>query len=157
MESPQFFTLKPIAFVINDRILADDDNRGDSISEIKLVDLFSEECLNGIEDFSHLEIIFYFHLLKDEDVVFDLRHPRNKKEYPLTGIFAQRGRARPNKLGATIVQFQSRKSRSLFVKGLDAINGTPVLDIKPVMNEFLPRTTIKQPAWSSDLMKHYWR
>ncbi|MCX6291929.1 MAG: tRNA (N6-threonylcarbamoyladenosine(37)-N6)-methyltransferase TrmO [Bacteroidetes bacterium] len=149
--------IRPIGFVINDRKTPEDYCWGEVVSEIKLVDLFSVECLDGIENFSHLEIIFHFHLLKDEDVVFDLRHPRNNKQYPLTGIFAQRGRARPNKLGATIVELVKREGRSLFVKGLDAIDGTPVVDIKPVMKEFLPRDAVKQPEWSTDLMKNYWK
>lgn len=151
------FLLKPIAFVNNERHFGEDDNWGEVISEITLVDLFPDECLNGIENFSHLEIIFYFHLLDDADVVIDLRHPRNNTKYPLTGIFAQRGRSRPNKLGATIVQLIGRNKRSVIVKGLDAINGTPVIDIKPVMKEFLPGVDVKQPSWSSELMKNYWK
>jgi tRNA-Thr(GGU) m(6)t(6)A37 methyltransferase TsaA len=150
------FIIKPIAFVSNSRTNPDDDNWAGMISEITLTEFFSSECLNGIENFSHLEIIFYFDKLKDDDVVFDLRHPRNNKSYPLTGIFAQRGSARPNKLGATIVELIERKDRSLVVKGLDAIDGSPVIDIKPVMKEFLPASAVKQPEWSVDLMKNYW-
>ena len=147
----------PIAFVMNDRIKTDDYRWGDVISELVLTDQLPDECLKGIEDFSHLEIVFYFHLLKDADVVVDMRHPRDNPNYPLTGIFAQRGRARPNKLGATIVSLIEVKKRSVIVKGLDAINDTPVLDIKPVMVEFLPAGEIKQPGWSKDLMRRYWR
>jgi tRNA-Thr(GGU) m(6)t(6)A37 methyltransferase TsaA len=155
--SPDHFIIKPIAFVSNNRSEMIDDSWGEVISEIILADYFPSGCLNGIEDFSHLEIIFCFHLLKDSDVVFDLRHPRNNLEFPLTGIFAQRGRARPNKLGATIVELLEKRERSIIVKGLDAVNGTPVIDIKPVMKEFLPHSNVKQPSWSVDLMKHYWK
>ena len=151
------FTIKPIAFFSNNRIKADDDNWGNVISEIILAEDIPSESLNGIESFSHLEIIFYFHQLQDADVVFDLRHPRNNKSYPLTGIFAQRGRARPNKLAATMVELIEKKERSILVKGLDAIDSSPVIDIKPVMNEFLPATHVKQPEWSVDLMKNYWK
>ncbi len=156
MDNSDQLTVRPVAFVKNNRISPTDDRWGEVVSEIVLVDLLPGSCLTGIEDFSHLEIIFYFHLLSDAEVVFDLRHPRNNKEYPLTGIFAQRGRARPNKLGATIVQLMERRERSIIVKGLDAIKGTPVLDIKPVMKEFLPRQEIKQSSWSLELMKAYW-
>jgi len=151
------YTVKPVAFVKNHRYIANDDVWGDITSEIELVDLFPKECLVGIEDFSHLEIIFYFHELPDEEVVFDVRYPRGNTSYPMTGIFAQRGRARPNKLGATIVELLEKRERSILVKGLDAINGTPVLDIKPVMREFLPLQEIRQPQWSSHLMEHYWK
>jgi tRNA-Thr(GGU) m(6)t(6)A37 methyltransferase TsaA len=156
MNSVFTIPLRPIGYVSNPRLTPEDDNWGDVISVITIVDLFPKECLNGIEDFSHLEIIFYFHLLSDDDVVPDVRHPRNKKEYPLSGIFAQRGRARPNKLGATVVELKQRNGRTITVKGLDAMNGTPVVDIKPVMIEFLPKNKVTQPAWSTDLMKHYW-
>ncbi len=73
-----------------------------------------------------------------------------------SGIFAQRGKDRPNRLGSTVVEILGREGRSLLVRGLDAIDGTPVLDIKPVMAEFLPRSALRQPAWSHELMREYW-
>ena len=72
------------------------------------------------------------------------------------GIFAQRGKGRPNRLGVTIVEVVRREGRTLTVTGLDAIDGTPVLDLKPVMAEFLPRTAVRQPEWSRELMRNYW-
>jgi len=84
------------------------------------------------------------------------RHPRGNPAWPRVGIFAQRGSARPNRLGATIVEIVQRSGRSLTVRGLDAIDGTPVLDIKPVMVEFLPRSPGRQPEWSRQLMHSYW-
>ena len=73
------------------------------------------------------------------------------------GIFAQRAKDRPNRLGSTVVEIVKRDDRVLTVAGLDAVDGTPVLDIKPVMIEFLPRTTVRQPAWSHELMRQYWK
>jgi len=157
MKSADEILIHAVAFVRNDRIKPEDYSWGDVISEINLADDLPDECLQGIDAYSHLEIIFYFNLLKDKDVVFDLRHPRNNKKYPLAGIFAQRGSSRPNKLGATMVELVEVKKRSLVVKGLDAINGTPVIDIKPVMKEFLPTGEVKQPEWSKDLMSTYWK
>ena len=72
------------------------------------------------------------------------------------GIFAQRGSARPNRVGATIVRIVGREGRALQVAGLDAADGTPVLDIKPMMREFLPREPVRQPSWASELMAEYW-
>ena len=72
------------------------------------------------------------------------------------GIFAQRGKNRPNRLGATICKVDRLEGRSLRVKGLDAVDGTPVVDLKPVMREFLPREETKQPAWATELMREYW-
>ena len=115
-----------------------------------------DESLDGLEGFSHAEIIFLLHLVEEKDIVTGARHPRENPQFPRVGIFAQRGRQRPNRLGLAIVRILWREDRSLFVDGLDAVDGTPVLDIKPVMREFLPRGPFHQPDWSHELMKTYW-
>jgi len=148
--------LKPIAFVKNKRETAEDDDWGNVISEITLVEELREESLKEIETFSHLEIIFFFDKIKPEEIVYDSRYPRNNTNWPKVGIFAQRGRTRPNRIGLCSVELIERKGKTIFVKGLDAINRTPVLDIKPVMKEFLPKGAIEQPDWSKELMKKYW-
>ena len=131
-------------------------NWGNIVSEIRLDDSLPEESLDGIETFSHAEIIFTFDQVADEKEFSLSRHPRGNKDWPKVGIFAQRNKDRPNHLGLTIVSIVKREGRSLLVKGLDAVNNTPVLDIKPVFAEFLPRETIRQPEWSHELMKDYW-
>ena len=83
-------------------------------------------------------------------------HPRGNKEFPEVGIFSQRRKARPNLLGTTIVKLIKAEKNVLTVSGLDAIDGTPVIDIKPVFKEFLPREKIIQPEWTSRLMEKYW-
>ncbi len=150
------FTINPIAFVKNSRKEIEDDHWGSIISEIELVDEFNEEALSGISDFSHLEIIFYFNKVTDEMIQYNARHPRNNIHYPKVGIFAQRGKNRPNKLGLTSVELLKHSGRILTVKGLDAIDGTPIIDIKPIMKEFLPKGEIKQAEWSKSLMEKYW-
>ena len=90
-------------------------------------------------------------------VVHGARHPRNNQDWPAVGIFAQRGKNRPNRIGSTIVRVLRCEGRSIVVAELDAIDGTPVLDVKPVMQEFLPREKIRQPAWSHELMGNYWK
>ncbi|KQX68172.1 MULTISPECIES: tRNA (N6-threonylcarbamoyladenosine(37)-N6)-methyltransferase TrmO [unclassified Paenibacillus] len=150
------FSVTPIAYIRNSREVIEDDYWGNVVSTIELTSEFSEESVKGIEDFSHLEVIFYFNQVKDDNIQFDARHPRNNKEYPKVGIFAQRGKNRPNKLGLTTVEVLKREGKNIYIKGLDAINGTPVLDLKPVMKEFAPKGEIKQPYWVSDLMKEYW-
>ena len=150
-------TLMPLAHVHNVCHNLEDDNWGSVISEIRLDESLPEESLDGIETFSHAEIIFYFDQVGDEKNVPMSRHPRGNKDWPKVGIFAQRNKDRPNHLGLTLVNIVKREGRSLFVKGLDAVDGTPVLDIKPVFAEFLPRETIIQPEWSRELMKNYWK
>jgi tRNA-Thr(GGU) m(6)t(6)A37 methyltransferase TsaA len=148
--------LSPIGTVKNTRQLVEDDNWGGVVSVIELAPSFTGEALLQIEEFSHAEIIYYFHLVQNEKIEIGARHPRNNKDLPKVGIFAQRGKNRPNRLGATIVKIIKREGTQLFVQGLDAIDGTPVLDIKPVMKEFLPREVVIQPEWATELMKNYW-
>jgi tRNA-Thr(GGU) m(6)t(6)A37 methyltransferase TsaA len=149
--------LTPIAVVKNTRAEIEDDNWGEVISVIELDEFIPEEALIEIESFSHAEIIYYFHLVPDSKVETGSRHPRNNTAWPKVGILSQRGKNRPNRLGATIVKVLKREGRQLHVQGLDAIDGTPVLDIKPVMREFLPREDVHQPEWATELMKHYWK
>jgi len=149
-------TLSPIGSVRNTRRVIEDDHWGGIVSVIELNSDFTEEALLQIEEFSHAEIIFYFHLVDDAKIETGARHPRNNKDWPRVGIFAQRGKNRPNRLGASIVKIIKREGSRLFVEGLDAIDGTPVLDIKPVMREFLPREKVDQPHWATELMKDYW-
>jgi len=148
--------ISPIAVVHNTRVKPTDDNWGGFISEIWLDPALPEESLDGLETFSHAEIIFHFHLVGEEQVVMGARHPRENPDWPKAGIFAQRGRLRPNRLGLTVVRILRREGCSLFVEGLDAVDGIPVLDIKPVLQEFLPRGPISQPDWSHEIMKAYW-
>jgi tRNA-Thr(GGU) m(6)t(6)A37 methyltransferase TsaA len=147
--------LQPIATVINSRKDATDDYWGSIISEIELLDHIPAAALDGIDQFSHLEIVFHFNQADPSKVVFK-GHPRDNKDWPEMGIFAQRKKDRPNALGLTIVELVACRGRTISVRYLDAIDGTPVLDIKPVMKEFLPSSPIRQPSWSSDLMKDYW-
>jgi len=153
----RMFSVQPIAFVHNERKEIKDDEWGDVRSCITLTDMYTEESIQGIEDFSHIEVIFYFHKVTDEQIQYFARHPRNNSNYPKVGILAQRGKNRPNRIGATIVKVIRRDGKTIVVEGLDAIDGTPILDIKPVMKEFIPREEIKQPEWATDIMKQYWK
>jgi tRNA-Thr(GGU) m(6)t(6)A37 methyltransferase TsaA len=150
------FTINSIGAVSNERKTPEDDFWGEVVSVINLEKEWDISCLDGIESFSHLEILYLFHLVSDENIQYTSRHPRNNKEFPKVGIFAQRGKNRPNKIGATIVEFIKKEELSIMVKGLDAIDGTPIIDIKPVMKEFLPKGETKQPSWASELMENYW-
>ena len=89
-------------------------------------------------------------------MVLTARHPRGNPDWPKVGVFAQRGRNRPNRLGVSVCRILGVDSTRLLVGGLDAIDGTPVLDIKPVLAEFLPRGEVRQPDWSRELMADYW-
>lgn len=155
MQSPIILT--PIGYVKNQRGGMQDDYWGNVVSEIVISEDFPEECLDGIDTFSHLEIIFYFDKADPDKTVKGVSHPRGNPAWPNVGIFVQRKKDRPNHIGTTMVKLISRKGRTLTVQGLDADNDTPVLDIKPVVQEFLPSEKVTQPAWMNDLMKDYWK
>ena len=148
-------TINPIAFVKNSRSEPIDDNWNEIISEIILNENIPIESLNNITYFSHLEIIYYFDKANINDIIF-YGHPRGNHDYPEVGIFAQRKKDRPNSLGLCRVELIKQEERTLTVKYLDAINGTPIIDIKPVFKEYLNIKPITQPDWVSDLMKKYW-
>lgn len=149
--------IRPIGHVSGGRADPVDDHWQASQAVIKLdPQQFGADALAGLDGFSHVEIIFLFDKVPLDRIETGARHPRNRQDWPLTGIFAQRGKNRPNRLGVTICEIRAVEGTLLHVQGLDAIDGTPVLDIKPVMREFLPRGTIRQPAWVSELMAEYW-
>jgi len=151
------FEISAIGYVRGGRVDVRDDFWGDTETTIELDASISPRSLDGIEEFSHAEIIFLFNRLDPAQLVSGARRPRGRADLPEVGIFAQRAKARPNRLGATIVRILGRDGRRLRVAELDALDGTPVIDIKPVVNEFLPHGPVRQPAWTHDLLRDYWK
>ena len=149
--------LAPIGFVHGGRAEPFDDDWDDVEAEIRLdPERFSAEALAGLDGFSHVEVIFQFHRVAEDRIVADARHPRGRADWPKAGIFAQRAKARPNRLGVTTCAIQFVAGLTLGVRGLDAIDGTPVLDLKPHMTGFAPRGTVREPNWAREIMKDYW-
>ncbi len=151
------YSVTPIGFVRAKRQNSEDDFWGGVEARIELTEAFSTEAIKGMADFSHIEVIFLFHEVEPAKIVSTARHPRNNPDWPSVGIFAQRGKNRPNRIGSTICKLLRTEGKVLVVAELDAIDNTPVLDIKPVMEEFLPREPVRQPGWSRELMRDYWQ
>lgn len=151
------FDVRPIAFVRSPRKDLSDDFWGAVEAEIVLEPAFSDEALFGLADFSHVEVIFLMDRVDPAKVETGARHPRERKDWPLVGIFAQRGKARPNRIGLTRATIVAVEGRVLRVRGLDAIDGTPVLDVKPWMDEFAPIGATRQPEWARELMRDYFK
>jgi tRNA-Thr(GGU) m(6)t(6)A37 methyltransferase TsaA len=147
---------KPVGYVESVRPHAEDDFWGGEEACIRLTAEYTPDSLQGIEDFSHVEVIYLFHEVDTAKIVSGARHPRNNTAWPRVGIFAQRGKNRPNRIGSTVCRVLRVVGTQLYVAELDAIDKTPVLDIKPVMAEFLPREPVRQPRWSRELMSRYW-
>lgn len=130
---------------------------GDNRCRLELdADRFAADALLGLQAVSHVEVLFYFHIDDDEPVATGARHPRGRSDWPRVGIFAQRGRMRPNRIGATICRVLGVDGTALLVEGLDAVDGTPLLDIKPVWSGHLPRGEFREPDWAMELMSEYW-
>ena len=171
MEKPGYL-LRPVAIVKNERkepslVCRDQDLDHDqetstgqrwreAISEI----IFGEdyrECLDGIEGFSHIMVIYWSHKAGEEACSVKKVHPAGKKDYPLVGVFCTRSPARPNPVCVTIVELLERKSKVLLVKGLDAIDGSPVIDIKPHLPPYDAPADMKLPDWMQSLIEQFSR
>jgi len=153
---PDDITTHPIGWVRADRKTPEDDGWDAVAVSVELDSTqFGAEALAGLDQFSHVEVLFYFHAATDAPTL-SARHPRGRADWPKVGIFAQRGKDRPNHLGATICRIEAVRGTTLDVRGLDAIDGTPVLDIKPVWSGFLPRGEFREPDWAKELMREYW-
>jgi tRNA-Thr(GGU) m(6)t(6)A37 methyltransferase TsaA len=111
------------------------------------------EALDGIDSFSHILIVFYLHKVSGESRSRLKVHPQGRKELPLTGVFATRSPVRPNPIGVTVVKLLERRENVLKVLGLDAYDGTPVLDVKPYLGreDWLKEATM--PDWLPYLRK----
>jgi tRNA (adenine37-N6)-methyltransferase len=148
-------SLEPIGTVVGGRREAIDDNWGSVEAIIRLADRFGTDAVAGLDAFSHLCVVFQFHLVDAGDVVTGARHPRGNRKWAKVGMFAQRAKMRPNRLGVSACMLRRVEGLDLHVRGLDAVDGTPVLDVKPFMREFVPAET-RQPAWATELMAGYY-
>ena len=150
-------TLEPIGYVTGGRTEPVDDAWADVKATIVLDDgLCEPDATLGLDEFSHLEVVYLFHLVDAQGVTRGARRPRGNPEWPAVGILAQRAKARPNRIGVSRCELVDVDGFKLRIRGLDAVDGTPVLDVKPFMVEFAPRGPVYQPAWASELMRQYW-
>ncbi|MCB5168393.1 SAM-dependent methyltransferase [Streptomyces bambusae] len=150
-------TCVPVGRVLGGRAEAFDDDWGRESAVIRLdSEQFTPEALFGLADFSHLEVVYHFDRVPESKIETGARHPRGNADWPLVGIFAQRGKNRPNRLGVSRCRLIEVDGLDVYVEGLDAVDGTPVLDIKPYLTEFGPRGEVRQAQWSVELMRDYY-
>jgi len=149
--------LKPVGTVVGGRGEPIDDDWGGVSAVVRLdATLFGPDAVAGLDEFSHLEVVYVFDRAEPDATETGSRHPRGRTDWPRVGIFAQRGKDRPNHLGVSRCRLRRVDGLDLHVEGLDAIDGTPVLDVKPWMAEFGPRGDAHQPAWAGELMRDYY-
>ena len=149
--------MRPIGIVRSPRTEATDDFWGGVESILQLDSRFAPDSLLGLDQFSHLEVVFLMHGVDEAEIETSARHPRERTDWPRVGIFAQRGKARPNRIGVSRCALIGVEGLEIRVTGLDAIDGTPLLDIKPWLAEFGPRGATVQPQWSRELMRDYYK
>ncbi|GIH78801.1 TrmO family methyltransferase domain-containing protein [Planobispora longispora] len=110
----------------------------------------------GLEHFSHLEVVFLFDRIDPATVRGEPRPPRGDPDAEPVGVFAHRGPYRPNRLGVSRCRLLAVDGLDLHIADLDALSGSPILDVKPYLAEFAPRHPVTQPDWATELMKRYY-
>ena len=145
---------RPIGFVKSPVTEPVDEDWGSIVSRIHLAEPWGRG-LKGLDEFSHLVVVFHMHQASHNPDTDLLRRPQGRADMPEVGIFAQRARHRPNPIGITAVKLLEIQGFTLTVQGLDAIDGSPVLDIKPYVPEFDRVARPGVPGWIKKLMKGY--
>jgi tRNA-Thr(GGU) m(6)t(6)A37 methyltransferase TsaA len=150
-------SLVPIGYVRGGRVEVVDDDWGAVEATIEIdAAQFDADATASLEDFSHLVVVYHFDRVGEDEVQRGARRPRGNPDWPMVGILAQRAKGRPNRLGVSTCEIVAVEGLKVRVRGLDAIDGTPVLDIKPYMTGFEPRGEVREPAWARELMAGYW-
>lgn len=147
-------SLDPIGVVHSPVVEGRDEGWGAVSSELRIDERFCAG-LDGIEQFSHLLVVFWMHQSSFDAGTDLVRRPRGRADMPEVGIFAQRARHRPNPIGLTAVKLLERRGAVLLVEGLDAIDGTPILDVKPYFPAFDSVERPRVPEWAARLMAGY--
>ena len=145
--------MSPIGYVENKVKNKKDNSWGEDVSVI-LFDNMYIGGTKGLEFFSHIIVLYYLDKANFNIEKHLQRRPQNRDDMPLVGIFSQRGKDRPNQIGMTSVKIVSVADDRIVVSGLDAIDGTPVLDIKPYYPVYDKKDAIV-PEWVDRLMEHY--
>ena len=146
MDQTPAIMMRAIGSVCGGRVEPVDDSWDEIEAEIALDPVqIGVDATAGLDQFSHIEVVYSFNLVPETSIETGARHPRGRPAWPKVGILAQRGKSRPNRIGVTVCRLLSVDRLRLRVQRLDAIDGTPVLDIKPVMAGFLPRGAVREP------------
>lgn len=150
------FQVVPVARVVGGRVEPTDDYWGGTRAIIRINGgEFGPDSTKGLEAFSHLEVVFRFHLTDPTDLNAGARRPRDNPAWPEVGIFGHRNMRRRNWLGVSRCRLLKVDGLDLHVEDLDAVDGTPVLDIKPWFTEFGPRGEVHQADWTTEMLGDY--
>ncbi|HXZ85113.1 MAG TPA: tRNA (N6-threonylcarbamoyladenosine(37)-N6)-methyltransferase TrmO [Myxococcota bacterium] len=148
------WVLRPIGFVRSPASDKVDERWGEVEAKIELLPEY-RAGLRGLAEFSHVLVIAYLHGASFDPARHLVRRPRGQADMPELGIFAQRAKDRPNPLGVTVVELLAVEPDGLRVRGLDAIDGTPIVDLKPYFPDFDSALNARVPEWVGRLMRGY--
>jgi tRNA (adenine37-N6)-methyltransferase len=149
--------IRPIGTVVAGRTEVGDDYWGGVESVIQLNESeFPVDSVQGLEEFSHLVVVWHFDQASPDDVEYHARSPRGNPRWPATGTFAHRNHRRPNQLAQSFPRLLRVEGLRLHVTDLDAVVGTRIYDVSPFFTEMGPRGAVHQPAWPGDMLTDYW-
>jgi len=147
-------TLREADLELDEKILTRTKTNKDNISEL-VINREYKDCLDGIEDFSHIMVLYWSHRTNDKQRHITKVHPAGKKEYPLVDVFATRSPVRPNPICVSTVGLLGRRENILKVKSLDAVDGSPIIDIKVHSPSYDSPSNVKQADWMKELVKYF--
>ncbi|MEW2083933.1 SAM-dependent methyltransferase [Streptomyces sp. NPDC005283] len=151
----QSLEIKPIGIVVGGRVEPTDDHWSET-AIIRLNPDYPVEVLQGLEEFSHLLVVWHFHKASPDDVALHARSPRNNPKWPATGTFVHRNHRRPNQLAESFPRLLKVDGLDLHVADLDAIDGSPIFDLAPYFKEMGPRGEVREPGWPGEMLEDYW-
>ena len=146
---PPDMTLKPIGTVRNEvRQPQKPGYEWEKVVSNLVINSDLTENLEGLEEFSHLIVLYWMHQADSKGPLPSKIHPRRNQKLPLVGRFATRSPSRPNPIGKATVKLIERQGNILKVQGLDAIDSTPLIDIKPYIPEYDSAKDARAPKWT---------
>ena len=148
------FLVRPIGFVSSPFTRQTDEHWGAAVSSVEVLQEYRPGLL-GLDQFSHVIVATFLHEAAFDPVHDLVRRPRGLDSMPRIGIFAQRAKDRPNPIGITAVPLVGVSDTGIAVRGLDAIDGTPVIDIKPYYPVYDRVDEAAVPEWVGRLMAGY--
>lgn len=155
--SAETYEVRPVATVVGGHSRPADDFQGGVESVIRMHSEFPLDTLRGLAEFSHLQVVWHFHQASVEDVALHARSPRGDARWPPSGTFVHRNHRRPNQLATSFPRLLRIEGRDLHVTDLDAVDGTPVLDIAPYFPQMGPRGTVRVAGWVDEMLGDYWK
>ncbi|WP_406110927.1 SAM-dependent methyltransferase [Streptomyces sp. NBC_01003] len=148
--------IEPIGEVIEGRREVADDYWGGIESVIELDARFPLDAVQGLDEFSHLVVVWHFDKASPDDVEYHARSPRGNSAWPATGTFAHRNHRRPNQLAQSFPRLLQVDGLRLRVADLDAVVGTKIYDLSPYFDEMGPRGPVREPNWPGEMLADYW-